>query len=98
MYLSHSFHEVWHQPAPHLLVGPADHQDVFRYWVMGLTSWTDVWLVKVGPLIGEEVTRQKLEVQPESLEILGGDDVVETGVRCTCQALQLNMQVLYLRI
>ena len=48
-----------------------------------LTSWTDVWLVKVEPLIGEEVTRQKLEVQPESLYILGGDDVVETGMWCT---------------
>ena len=45
-----------------------------------LTSWTDVWLVKVEPLIGEDVTRQKLEVQLESLDILGGDDAVETGV------------------
>ena len=48
-----------------------------------LAGWADIWLVKIEPLIGEEVSRKKLELQPESLDILGGDDVVETGVRGT---------------
>ena len=40
-----------------------------------LTSWTEVWLVKVESLIGEEVTSQELEVQPEFFDILSGVDV-----------------------
>ena len=47
------------------------------------TSWTEVWLVNVESLIGEEVTSQELEVQPEFFDILSGDDVEETGMWCT---------------
>ena len=48
-----------------------------------LTSWTEVWLVKVESLISEEVSSQELEMQSEFFDILSGDDVEETGMWCT---------------
>ena len=47
-----------------------------------LTSWTEVWLVKVESLISEEVSSQELEMQSEFFDILSGDDVEETGMWC----------------
>jgi hypothetical protein len=48
--------------------------------LLGLTSWTEVWLVNVESLTGEEVSSQELEMQSEFFDILGGDDVEETGM------------------
>jgi hypothetical protein len=48
-----------------------------------LTSWTEVWLVKVVSLIGEEEPSQELEMQSEFLYILSDNDIEETGMWCT---------------
>ena len=45
LHLCHCVHEIWYQPAPHLLGGLADNQNVLRrlHWGMAeLTSWTEV--------------------------------------------------------
>jgi hypothetical protein len=63
-----------------------------------MASWDPAGLVKREPLVCQEITCQKLKVEAQLLDILGGINVPERWMWGTRQATQLHIQVIHLGI
>ena len=83
LHLGNTVHELRVDPAPDIFSCQAWYQDMLDWisWCFTeITSLAQVWLVKMKPLIGQEVTCEELEMVAQLLHILGGGDVPECRV------------------
>ena len=51
LYLGNAVHELREEPAPDLMGGPADNQDMFRWWRSLFSSWLVEMFLSAGCVV-----------------------------------------------